>query len=106
MEIIGFSGFLSHTKFNNIMKKSNFKISLMTVLSILSISLFSHCAMEDNEDLNAKLLDLQKEELATEENGDENLRTNSQNQILAEVKQATSKFHKIEFALNSGYEIG
>ena len=63
------------------MKKSNFKIRLMTVLSMLSLMLFSHCAMQDAEDLNSKLSDLQKGELAIEENGGENLRKNAQNPL-------------------------
>ncbi|AFL82926.1 hypothetical protein Belba_0259 [Belliella baltica DSM 15883] len=88
------------------MKKSNFKVRLMTVLSILSLMLFSHCAMQDADDLNSKLSELQKGELAIEENGGENLRKNAQNQILAEIKQATSKFHKIESAMETGYELG
>lgn len=78
----------------------------MTVLSILSLMLFSQCAMQDPEDLSTKLSDLQTEELVTEKNEGENLRKNAQNQILAEIKQATAKFHKIESAQNAGYILG
>lgn len=72
------------------MKKTRTKLLLMPFGIILSVFIMAACSTEQLDELEAADVELKKASA-------------TQNQLLADVKRATAKYHRVEVAIEDGY---
>ncbi len=94
--------FIKHQTLN-MMKKSNSKLSLITMGLMLSILCFSQCTLEGIDDLATNHLAISEDMSIDLKN--ENFRKADQNQLLAEMRKRTAKYHRLEVAEEDGYAL-
>ncbi|MFW5822269.1 MAG: hypothetical protein ACOCU7_02670 [Tangfeifania sp.] len=72
------------------MKNTKTKLLLMPFGVILSVFIIAACSTEQLDDLQAEDVELKKASA-------------TQNQLLADIKRTTAKYHRVEVAIEDGY---